>query len=112
MLNLPDPMTWWVVVGKLKEGLTSQMNALSAAGKVAVVAGFLQAPEFRGDYVTSLYTSYTSLPGDSFFGAVPNLLCRPVPPAPTEVASWVNSGLNMQQIAVFMSASSEFFSDR
>jgi hypothetical protein len=88
------------------------LNALGAAGKIAVVAGFLQGPEFRGDYVASLYTSYTSLPGDSFFGAVPNLLCRPAPPAPSEVASWVNSGLSVQQIAVFMSASSEFFSDR
>ena len=90
----------------------SWLAALPSFGKTAVVTAFLQSQEFRGDYVASLYTAYTALPGASFFGGVPELLCRQNLPSSPEINSWANSSLNMLNIAAAISASDEFFMSR
>lgn len=68
--------------------------------------------EIRNDYVGALYSSYTALAGNSYFGAVPDMLCRPAQPSTAEASAWSNTNLDMLGIAASISASNEFFMNR
>jgi hypothetical protein len=80
-----------------RTGSTAEVNAWLAvipSGRTAVAMGFLSSVEYRGDVVTKLYGT---------------LLDRPTAPAASEVAGWVNSGLDILAIEVGFGSSVEYF---
>jgi hypothetical protein len=63
-------------------------------GRTAVALGFLGSPEYRGDVVTDLYGT---------------LLDRLTMPTASDVAGWVNSGLDMLAIEAAFASGPEYF---
>jgi hypothetical protein len=63
-------------------------------GRAAVALGFLGSAEYRGDVVTGLYGT---------------LLDRPTAPTASDVAGWVNSGLDTLAIETAFASSAEYF---
>src|SRR5262249_2257149 len=92
------------------------LRALPAGGYAGVARGFLASPEFRTGWVGALYftnrhDSYSDPWPDPFFGLVPGLLKRSRVPPAGEVASWVNSGLDLLRVEVSIASSPEYFAN-
>jgi uncharacterized repeat protein (TIGR01451 family) len=68
---------------------------LPSVGRAGVALSILESQESRGDFVKQLYGN--------------DLLDRPISPSASEVAGWVNSGLDMLTIKTAMAASTEYF---
>lgn len=84
------------------------VNALPSMGRAAVVAAFLNSPEFRGDAVEQLYGNPLAQIATTE-SALPNLLHRPVPASSGEVSGWVNSGLDLLSLQAAIASSGEFY---
>ncbi len=87
--------------------VAAQLNLLASLGRTGVATEFLQSFEFRSDAVEQLYGFPTALPV-SVISVFPNLLHRHATPTATEVASWVNSGLDILSVQVSIAQSGEF----
>ena len=90
--------------------LAGWLNALPTLGRGGVANDFTQSAEFRGDVVQQLYGA-TPAVGASVASIFPNLLHRSISPTAAEVASWVNSGMDVLSIEVSFGQSTEFFSN-
>jgi hypothetical protein len=70
------------------------LNLLPSMSREAVVAGFVNSAEFRGNAVRQFYT---------------DLLHRPTAPPSAEVANWVNTPLDILSIEVAFASSGEYY---
>ncbi len=80
-----------------RTGSSAEVNSWLGAlpnGRVFVALGFLGSPEYRSDVVTQFYGT---------------LVDRPTAPAASEVAGWVNSGLDILAIEVGFASSPEYY---
>jgi hypothetical protein len=90
-----------------RQGSTAEINGwlsvLAAKGLAAVGQGFVNSVEFRGIQVQAMYGATTAnvIP-------TPDLLKRTALASPTEVAGWVNSGLDLLTIEAMVLVSTEF----
>jgi len=87
--------------------VAGQLSLLASLGRTGVANEFLASLEFRTDAVEQLYGFPTAL-SVSVISVFPNLLHRPGTPTATEVASWVNSGLDILSVQVSITQSAEF----
>jgi hypothetical protein len=71
------------------------LGVLSTWGRTTVVNLILGSGEFRSGQVQAAYA----------------LLHRPGPPAPTEVAAWAGTGLDLLSIEVLIAGGAEFYND-
>lgn len=88
--------------------ISDWLNVLATQGAAAVVRSFAFSTEFRTNAVNQLYGFDTS-PPVVLASILPPLLHRTSAPPPSQVAGWVNSGLDIFSIAVQFASSDEFF---
>lgn len=85
------------------------LNVLPEQGDAAVVNGFLNSAEFRGDAIAELYDgAFTT--AKSIASILPDLLQRTASPSAGEIGGWVNSGLDLLTIEGSFASSAEFLS--
>jgi hypothetical protein len=88
--------------------VNSWLPAVASLGRQAVAGYFTGSAEFRSDAVRTFYgdPSLTPKPWEPFFV---NLLHRSKAPASSEVAGWVNSGVDFLSLEVVLAGSLEYY---